>query len=148
MRFEPKTDEELAKEAAARGPLPAGVYDFEVLEADNAVSKSGNDMIAMVLTVYDDDGRTRKVKDWLLPSIPHKLKRAAYTCGLGKSYEAGMLDAEDFRGRPGKVKLKVERDVTGKYADKNAVQDYVMPDAASAHRAPPKGDDIGMEIPF
>ncbi len=36
MQFTPKTEKQLAEESL----LPAGVYDFEVLKAEDAVSKS------------------------------------------------------------------------------------------------------------
>ncbi len=125
MRFTPKSSEELARESAARLCLPPGVYDCEVLEAEDAISKAGNEMIAMVLAVYDSEGQQRKVRDWLLESVAYKLRHACETFGLAEKYEAGELEAGDFIGRPGRVKLKVTKDPN--YPDKNSVADYEVP---------------------
>lgn len=151
MRFSPMSDEEIKKEDAKRLPLPPGVYDCEVIKAEDAISKAGNDMIAVTLHVYGEDGSPRTVRDWLLSAAAGKLKRAAGTFGLASSYDAGTLDASDFRGRPGKVKVRIESDETGRFPDKNVVSDYVVPDGAATDRpAPRKRVPAGIddEIPF
>ena len=42
MRFTPKTEEQIHEENL----FPEGEYDFQCIEANDAVSKSGNEMIA------------------------------------------------------------------------------------------------------
>ncbi|HUN00384.1 MAG TPA: hypothetical protein PLI96_07870 [Halothiobacillus sp.] len=148
MKFTPKSQAELDKESAARAALPAGEYDFDVADAVDDVSKAGNDMITITLKVYDADSSYRKVKDWLLESVAYKLRHAAETCGLGHKYEDGEIEAGDFLGRSGRVKLKVEK--SAGYPDKNVVADYVVEPSVKAQRRPASamahGDDD--EIPF
>jgi hypothetical protein len=134
MKFTPKTTAELDAEAASRGPFANGVYDFEFVEANDAVSQKGNDMIAIVLNVYNQQGETRKVKDWLLESVAYKLKHACETCGLGDAYAAGSVDAFDFLNRTGRVKLRIEK--SQGYPDKNVVVDYVVDETSRAASTP------------
>lgn len=128
MRFTPKSNEELEKEAAARGPFSAGVYDFEFTEAVDDISKAGNDMITVTLKIYNEQGESRKVKDYLMESMAFKLRHACETSGLSAAYEAGEIEAADFVGRSGRVKIKVKRQPP--YADKNEVADYIVEEVA------------------
>jgi hypothetical protein len=130
VKFTPKTTAELEAEAALRGPFPNGEYDFDFVDSEDAVSKNGNDMIAVTLKVYNSNGDSRKVKDWLLESMAYKLKHACETCGLGDAYEAGSIEAFDLLNRSGRVKLKIEK--SSGYPDKNAVVDYVVDDSAKS----------------
>lgn len=121
MKFQPKTEKEIAEENL----LQKGIYDFEVLHAEDAVSKGGNEMIVLSLHVFDDQGRARSLKDYLLESIAHKLRHASDACQLLDKYEAGNLAAVDFISKTGKLKIGIKSDKTGQYADKNMVADYV-----------------------
>jgi hypothetical protein len=119
VKFTPKSNEQLEKEAAERGPFRPGIYDFEFTDATDDISKAGNDMLVVTLKVYNDQGETRKVKDWLLGAMAHKLKHACETCGLGPQYERGEVESFDFLNRSGKVKLGVKDNF-------NNVVDYVV----------------------
>lgn len=149
MKFQPKSQEELDREAAARGPFRPGVYDFDVTSASDETSKNGNEMIAVVLKVYDQDGETRTVRDWLLEAMAYKLRHACETVGLDHEYEAGTVSAADFEGRSGKVKLKIEK--SSGFPDKNVVADYVV-EAAVLKPAPVQKQmvsaDLDDDIPF
>jgi hypothetical protein len=48
MRFEPKTEAELARAAL----IKPGEYDFEVVNATEEISKSGNEMIKLRLKIF------------------------------------------------------------------------------------------------
>jgi hypothetical protein len=145
MRFTPKSEREIAED----GLLQPGVYDFEVAEAEERVSKNNNDMIALKLFVYDDKGSRRLVRDWLLEIVPGKLRNFAAAVGAMDDYQKGQMRAADLVGRPGKVKLGIRKDPSGQFSDQNDVKDYVRPDAAGSNGfgrgAPPIIDD---EIPF
>ncbi len=155
MKFAPKTE----KECAEAGLFPKGEYDFEVVKAEETVSKaSGNDMIALTLKVYDQDGGSTLVNDYLLEKLPLKLRRAAEVCGLLEDYETGQLHAADMVGKPGRVKLTIQSDKNGQYPDRNSVQDYVVqkapeggwgpaPGAAVASR-PREMADLDDDMPF
>lgn len=118
MKFQPKSEEDLKRESL----LAPGTYDFEILEAKDAVSKKGNDMIALKLRVFSSDQGERTVRDWLMPSMGFKLKHFADTTGLTGAYDAGTLAAEDCQGRAGKVILAIED--SEQYGPQNKVKDY------------------------
>lgn len=120
LTFQPKTEEELKKTVL----LPKGEYDFEVIGAEEAVSKQGNDMIKLTLKVYDTDGTTTTVFDYLLASLEYKVKHFCDTTGLIAEYQSGALTVDMCLNKCGKCKLDIEKDKTGKYDDKNVVKDY------------------------
>ena len=134
MRFSPQSEAEVQKSAAKFGPWPNGVYDFEIAEAADDTSSKGNDMISLKLHIYHSDGDRRTVFDYLLDSIPHKLRHAAYACGLEKAYEAGNLIGADFYGKTGRAKIGIQPEKDG-YQAKNVVRDYIV-EKSSATTAP------------
>ncbi len=117
MQFKPVSEKEL-KQASL---LPPGIYDCEVVEATNSVSTSGNDMIVLKLKVFDNNGGSRFVRDFLLEKMAYKLRHAAVAFKLSDEYEKGELIASDFVGKTAKCKIRIN----GEY---NNVQDYVVPD--------------------
>jgi len=149
VRFQPKSEAEIQEENPF-SPWPPGVYDFEVTESEERTSKSGNDMIALTLKVYNKDGDSRTVFDYLLPSILYKLKHAAEACGNADKYERGELTSVDFYSKTGRLKLRIDPAQNG-YAAKNAVQDYVVDSRSDTRPAVPQRatkDDLADEIPF
>lgn len=122
MKFAPKTDKEIAE---ANLWQPAN-YSFEIIEATDRVSKSGNDMIELKLKVFNNEGSYIFVNDYLLESMAYKLKHAADVCGLSDQYLAGSLVGMDFVGKSGTVKLKIQKSKDAAYADKNVIGDYVV----------------------
>jgi hypothetical protein len=138
MKFQPKTNEELATE----GLWQPGVYGFEILPSamlgqsehrtEDTQSKSGNDMIKLIVKVFDETRGERIVIDYLLEAMAHKLNRAMLACSLADKYAAGEVVAEDFVGKTGFLELKIEKDKAGQYEPRNAVKTYCKPDAAPA----------------
>lgn len=124
MKFQPKTEKEISE----MNLLPEGEYAFDVIEAEEKNSKTtGAPMFVLTLKLYDQDlNPCGRVQDYLLEAMPHKLRHAAYGCDLGELYEHGQIDAKDFKGRNGVVKIKIEKHKEGKFADKNSVVDYVV----------------------
>lgn len=123
MKFTPKSEQEIQSD----GLLPPGIYDFEVLKAEDTISKaSGADMVKLQLHVFDTDGQPRTVFDYLLESVAYKLRHAAEVCDLLDDYENGQLDAEDFIGKTGKCKIAIQKDKSGQFPDRNGVSDYIV----------------------
>ena len=125
--------------------FPPGVYGFEITEAsDDVAKKSGKDMIKLVLRVFDAEGRERTLYDYLLESMPHKLRHAAEACGLLDRYQTGDLLAWEFEGKIGNVKLTV-RDNKERGTKENSIIDYVVfrPDG----KAPPVPSSPGSDGP-
>ncbi len=126
LTFEPKSEEQIEKqeqERAEKRVAPAGEYDFQILNAENKTSKSGNAMIEIEVGLFRGDTMAWKVKDWLLPAMESKLRHFCDAAGLLARYESGMLTAEDCRGRSGRCRVAVEPG-QGNYPDKNAIKDY------------------------
>jgi hypothetical protein len=119
MRITPKTDEEL------HPLLMPGEYDGEIYEAQEKTSKAGNEMIEIKVKVYHDGGPPILLRDWLLDSVPEKLKRFCESAGLENLYEAGELTAESCVGASVRVKLKIKTDPQGQYGEQNAIGGYV-----------------------
>lgn len=144
MKFAPKSEKEIAEENL----IKPGIYDFEIVDALEKVSKSGNEMIELKLNVFDGDA-PRIVMDYLLESMAFKLRHAADACGLLPNYEGGSLLADDFKGRSGKLKIKIDKDKSGQYADKNGVADYVKREADAVPDGRPVAPaDLDDGIPF
>lgn len=139
MQYQPKTEKEIAE----ANLLPVGVYNFDIIEAEDKVSKQGNEMIVLKLQVFDANGAHRFVDDYLLEAIPHKLRHIACAMGMEEKYNSGKLLASDFTGKSGQVKLRIQKDKDGVYADKNVVGDYIVPKAGAAVEPP-----IDDTIPF
>lgn len=105
MKFTPKSDKELAEERL----LPEGEYGFEISGAVDKVSKAGNDMIELTVRVFKDDGNFLLVTDYLMEAILYKVAHACKACGLYDRYENGNLEADDFVGKTGQLKLGIQK---------------------------------------
>jgi len=128
MEFKPRT----AKEIADSKLMAKGVYDFEIVDALETLSKSSSKpMIELKVKVIRPDGTARFLTDYLLEQRAEKLRNAALACGVLDRYEKGSLTSDDFRQKRGKLKLGVERDRTRTYPDKNVVVDYLPPAGAA-----------------
>lgn len=152
MKFKPKTEQELQ----AMMLVEPQECDFEVVSAEDAISGKGNEMIKLKLRVYTDSGE-RFIFDYLMEAMAYKLRHFAEATGLIDHYEAGTLSAMDCLNRSGRLRLGIERDKTGQYADRNGVKDYVPVEGqsraerhleakANAYAPAPKFEDD--EIPF
>lgn len=150
MRFEPKTEKQIAEE----GLIPDGtVCDFEVVEAEDAVSKAGNEMIAVKLKVWRPSGGTTILRDWLVSTLQRKILDFAKATGMADAYHAGTFDASDLIGKAGKLKVKVEN--SPDYGAQNKVSYYVAGDAPKREPAmaggggrKPAKSDLDDDIPF
>ena len=124
LSFTPKTEEQIAEENL----VPDGEYPFEVIKAEEAISKkTGDPMIKLKLCIFTDDGPAgeRHVYDYLIQTMDFKLRHFCACTGLLERYETGTLEAEDCNGRTGHCIVKTEKQAG--YKPKNAVKDYVVP---------------------
>jgi len=151
MSYTPKSEEELAREVL----LPDGAYDFEVVETSDKPSKNSNAMFTLKLRVFDTDGNSRTLFDYIVMSNPfgeRKLRHAANACGLLETYNSGKLTAGDFLNTMGKILLK-QQDGSADYPmPKNVVSDYIgreeNVEAPRAKQKTVKEEDLGDDIPF
>lgn len=159
MRFTPISEQEAASQSSSL--WKAGVYDYEVRNAEDKTSSGGNEMTALEVWVYDQSGGRRLVFDYLVASenTVWKIRRFAESCGLLDQFDKGVLEAADCEGRTGRCKLAVAPAKDG-YEAKNVIRDYIkMPDApkrAETGATPSSrkpiaagaGSDLDDEIPF
>ena len=134
MKFEPKSEEQIQRERC----LPAGVYDFEVVDATEKQSRSGKDMIELKLSVFVDDHAVQ-VRDWIVEGFDWKLRHFCDTCGLLNQYEAGTITAEDCVGQAGTVQIVVKD--SPDFGPQNSVKDY------GAGKKPQKTSELAVGKP-
>lgn len=138
MEFKPKTESEIA----ASGLAPKGDYDFDVLNAEDAISQSsGNEMIKIKIGIYIGDSIKHYVYDYLIGSMEAKLRHFCDTVGLLSAYESGSLNAEMCKGRSGRVKIIID-DKDENYPPKNSVKDYIVRAAKPLAKQTEEKDDV------
>jgi hypothetical protein len=122
MQFTPKSQEEIALDRL----WPDGIYPFTVQSAEDTVSKkSGKDMIVVELKLYNDTGRERVIKDYLMESMIERLEQFCRFTGLEDLYNSGNLTALDMENREGYVAIRTEKPKPGSdFKPKNVVYYY------------------------
>ena len=115
--------------------LPAGEYDAFTRSAKDKVSKSDNEMIELVLSVWDGQGNETMVFDYLLDAMPLKLRHFCVAVGIEDAYNAGELTAELCQEHNVRVKLKIEES-RGEWPRSNKIIDYLASDATVDRAAP------------
>lgn len=120
MRFTPVSEE------VAAGCFPKGEYDAVVTKAEQKVSKKGNDMIELELTVYGPAGAEATVKDWILSNDTgaYKLQRFCKSSGQWDLYQAGEISADHCLNQNVTVKLGIQDD-NADFPPRNKIVDYM-----------------------
>ena len=123
--------------------MKEGVYEGVItVSSDTKSQNSGNPMMDITVTVYDENGRTHEVRDFLVftKQMMWKVIHFAESAGLLKEYEEGKLCSEVALNKMVLVKLTVEQGseipaekLNGKaagsrYFDKNKIEDYLKKD--------------------
>lgn len=152
MRWQPKTEDDIAKENLCA----EGVTGFTVLEASEARSKSGKDMVKLKLNVHGEDGRDYHVYDYISPHFfEHKFRHFFFSTGRGADYDKGGMDAAAMVGLQGYADIGQEEG-NGSYGPKNVIKDYSVPGSgsgkpkvtpegavpATGEPTPPEEDDV------
>ena len=119
MKVTPHTEREL-KEGNL---LTKGVYPFQVIKAEDAISKSGNEMIKLSLRIIRTDGTDRLMFDYLLDLMKHKIKHFCDVTGLEEKYKSGSVSAKDCEGRTGFCEIIIRENDRG---IENFIKDYVQ----------------------
>ncbi|HEY4831965.1 MAG TPA: hypothetical protein VIH61_05325 [Waddliaceae bacterium] len=150
MSYTPKSDEQLDKE----GLMQPQTCDFEIKEATQGPSKSsGNLMITLALKVFDAEGNSQTVWDYIVFGTnfgERKFKYAAKACGLLNEYNAGTLVYTDFEGKNGKCEIAIQEAQNG-YGAKNIIKEYIDKEGigeAPVKKEKPEDDPFGDSIPF
>ena len=135
--YTPITEQEAIEERF--NLLKEGEYDAVITVSHDKQSSSGNPMMDMTLQVFDEAGKSRDVRDFLVftKSMMWKVIRFADSAGLLTQYEQGQLCSECAVGNRVRVKITVEqgseipqdklkgKPMGSRYPDKNKVDDYI-----------------------
>lgn len=137
MEFKPKSREEIAKDADERkkemnrkGLLKSGIYDGEVMRAEETTSKSsGNQMIKLKVRIFHDGGEAH-LYDYITSTQEEKLCAFCDAVGLSKEYDAGDVNSDEMEGRAFRAKIGIEdekpkEDGDGNWPAKNKIKDYL-----------------------
>lgn len=119
MRFTPMSEDDLIRASL----LPAGIYPFEVMAAEDKISKTGNEMIELKLNVFGDNQEAH-VFDYLLEKMAFKLRHFAEATGLIDEYERGELEALACINKMGYAKIGIDKG-NDRFGPKNTVLDYL-----------------------
>jgi hypothetical protein len=133
--------------AAAVEVIPAGTYDAVVTKATDDVSKNGNDMIKLKLTVYTPmPGITVDVWDYLVFSdaVLYKVKHFCESAGI--DFAKGVLEGGECVEKNVRVKLAI--DSQEGYPDKNVVKDYVKRNGVAPAAASQPKATSDPDVPF
>jgi hypothetical protein len=120
--------------------LSEGEYDAVVAKSEDKISaSSGNAMMDLTLSVYDAEGKTHAVRDFLVftKSMMWKVIHFADSAGLSSQYSAQRLCSREIKENRVRVKIGVEegkeipsdklngKPLGSRYPSKNKVIDYV-----------------------
>lgn len=120
--------------------LKEGEYDAFISSSKDTVSaNSGNPMMDMTVTVYDENGKPHDVRDFLVftKSMMWKVVHCANSAGLLKEYEEQKFCSDVAIGKNVRVKINIEqggiitedklkgKPVGSRYPDKNKIEDYI-----------------------
>ena len=152
--FNPMSDEEI-EAASVRELLPDGDYDFLVAKSTRKISKSGNPMAELQLTLWNAEGKPCPVFDYLVFSnVPLNIKKVSHfskSVGLHAEYKKGELP-EELDGLTGRLTLGTQdaqpNNKGGYYPPKNVVVDYLP--VGEGKEKPQPVDDFqpDSDIPF
>jgi len=138
--------------------LKDGIYDAVISASEDKVSAtSGNPMMKLTLQVFDENGKSHTVKDFLVftKSMMWKVIHFAESAGVLKEYEEGKLCSDIVMQKRITVKISTEegqeipkemlkgKALGARFPDKNKVDDYIIQTAqkVSSNGSPALVDD-------
>jgi hypothetical protein len=120
--------------------IKEGEYDAVISASqDTHSANSGNPMMDLTVTVFDENGKPHDIRDFLVftNNMMWKVRHLADSAGLLEEYEAQLLCSEVVIDKRVRVKVVVEqggeipqdrlkgKPLGSKYPDKNKIEDYV-----------------------
>lgn len=145
--------------------IKEGIYEGVITSSQDTKSSTGNPMMDMTVTVYDDNGKPHDIREFLVftKTMMWKVIHFADSAGLLKEYEEGKLCSQVAIDKRVMVKIIVEegseipqdklkgKPLGSKYPDKNKIGEYIKKEAQAETKVgqseinPPLIDD---DIPF
>lgn len=122
--------------------LKEGEYDAVIKHSEDKQSASGNPMMDMTLAVFDENGRSHDVRDFLVftKSMMWRVIHFAKSADLIKEYEGEKLCSKTAANKSVRIKLVVkegnlipedklkDKPSGSRYPSKNKVADYLVKD--------------------
>lgn len=107
MRFDPISEQEAKAEQFSA--WETGIYDFEVIAAEEKVSKKGNPMFALEVTLFKPNGASRKCKAWIVltEGMRWQLRHFCEATGMAKQYMGGEIADRDLVGKTGSAQVGI-----------------------------------------
>lgn len=115
--------------ATNRELLPEGEYDFEITDAEETVSRAGNDMIKISCKV--DAKIPRFINDYLVGSEKAfwKVKSLCASVGIDNMQPDMVLEPSDLIGKRGVCVIAIEQgEYDGNEYQRNTIDDYLVKD--------------------
>lgn len=124
MRFEPLTDEQI--EQAAIGIKIGQIVRFKIIDAEDKLSKAGNEMTSMKLSCTDDEGSTATVyaSVMAIKKMMGVTKRFFSSIGHDDWYKTGDVPAIKLWNKEGDCILGMSK-ATANYPSRIEVQEYI-----------------------
>lgn len=123
-------------------PIPAGVYLAQVVESDVAPLKSGAGR-ALKLTFQILSGPYANRKVWASLNVEHRgsadAERIAQAQLSALCHAVGVINLQDttqLHMKPVQIRVKVRKDESGQYGDRNEVNGYEAANGAGVPTAP------------
>ena len=142
--------------------MPDGEYDAYVERAESKISKSGNPMIELTLSVFDKNGHSKLIKDYLVASshMQWKIIHFCNSAGLSKEYADGKFNESLAYNKNVRVRVKTQqgqiipidklsgKEPGDKYPDRNIIEEYL--EGAKNSPIPKAGatDYTDQDVPF
>src|SRR6185369_1060805 len=136
FQYQPMSEQEAMAERFQL--LKEGIYDAVITASSDTTSSKGHPMMDMTVTVYDENGKSHDVRDFLVftKAMMWKVVHFAESANCLEGYQDGKLCSEMAIKNTVKVKLGVEKggeipedkiknkQLGTRYFDKNKIEDY------------------------
>lgn len=123
--------------------IKEGVYEGIITSSQDTKSSTGNPMMDMTITVYDENGKPYEIREFLVftKNMMWKVIHFADSSGLLKEYEEGRLCSEVAINKRVVVKVVIEegkeipqdklqgKPIGSKFPDKNKISEYIKKNA-------------------
>ena len=130
MQFQPLSENEIDNLGVSR--LEPGLADFEVVNASEKVSKTGNAMIELQLRVWDNKGKEGSIYDYLVSTDKAMWKIYLFCKSINakEEYEKGNITPDFTIGKTGHCVLKLEKSKDEQYKDRIKINEYLSTEDA------------------
>lgn len=114
MKYRKTSNEEGAGSTRrTQGIAPVGIYDVEIIDCIDRISKAGNPMIEIKMAIKGGKHDGTWLWEYIVESASWKLEQFWGSIGYTCPEDGDDIDASDFIGREGRIELKHERRQNG-----------------------------------